>query len=530
VNKTVIGAGIVIISVALPIIALDNMGDDNPFKDVETQTVPTVKSVYFEQFVPQFTKDIFLQNNFTEAADPAEADVLVQSTQQDENSQAIEFEPLFLLASFTNSTSNYPLTQLKTEYCAGDIFVLDTVKQFVDNKFGCTGGKTVNTVEQFVEPSLEDSFMVADIQNLTPQFKALSVDGVSFFDNPDGYTFGSEIYLNFRDSDTRTAFDEKSVVVPQVFSSEGVSRVTLTGVTAITRMTGRAADANGPAFVVEDVKSEFQSSDYVHVSNEVSFTDDCTYFATGTTNFCTKTRDFQMLTDLNVNIVELTGNHNLDVGKQAYLDTLDLFEQNGIETFGGGANPVEANTPLIVDLKDGSQVAFIGFNERCPLLECAVGENEPGANIYGSGGPAKARELITELKATNPDIFIVATVQFSEFDSYEPTSSQKTISKDLIDFGADLVMGSQAHVVQKVEFYNGKPIYYGLGNFLFDQTQSIGYRQGMILHNYFYGGKLIQTVPVFTYISNDRRPTLATQQQADAIRSAIYETDLLYGA
>jgi len=74
-----------------------------------------------------------------------------------------------------------------------------------------------------------------------------------------------------------------------------------------------------------------------------------------------------------------------------------------------------------------------------------------------------------------------------------PISGQEEFFRELIDFGADMVVGTQAHQPQTYEFYNGKPIYYGLGNLFFDQTYWPGTERGIILTHYFYNGKLLQT-------------------------------------
>ena len=65
--------------------------------------------------------------------------------------------------------------------------------------------------------------------------------------------------------------------------------------------------------------------------------------------------------------------------------------------------------------------------------------------------------------------------------------------KQIIDLGADMVVGSSAHQPQTYQLYNGKPIYYGLGNLYFEQTRWPGTERGIILTHYFAGGKLLQT-------------------------------------
>ena len=90
-----------------------------------------------------------------------------------------------------------------------------------------------------------------------------------------------------------------------------------------------------------------------------------------------------------------------------------------------------------------------------------------------------------------------------------------------------MVYGSQAHQVQQITFINGKPVFYGLGNFLFDQMHKTGLRQSYFLQLYFYKGNLIQARPVFTFYENDRRLHIATKQEAEYIRKEIFLGKLL---
>jgi poly-gamma-glutamate synthesis protein (capsule biosynthesis protein) len=241
--------------------------------------------------------------------------------------------------------------------------------------------------------------------------------------------------------------------------------------------------------------------------------------------FCSKEDHFKILLDLHCNIVELTGNHNRDFGDKAFIETMTWYKTHHIKTFGGGNNPEEANTPLIINLKDGRKLGFIGFNEFCPLGECADVAGECGANRYDS---TKAKKVIWKMRHELKCDYIIVSVQFGESDTYYPTSTQKNISRFLVATGADMVYGSQAHQVQQIEFINGKPIFYGLGNFLFDQMQKTGLRQGYFLKLYFFNGKLILARPVFTFLQSNMQRHIATAQEEEGIIKEIFISKLLY--
>ena len=335
------------------------------------------------------------------------------------------------------------------------------------------------------------------LDSMRMELKVLVADGLFFFEQGDKWKW----------------FKKGSKPFP--FKDE-ITKLTHTGVTALTRSTGKYLDQKGIDPYLVNILPYFQNSDYVHLSNEVSFLPGCTF--TGGTKFCSKEEHFEILKKLKVNVVELTGNHNKDYGPEAFITTYDWYLKQGMKIFGGGRNEEEAGKALILPLKGGGRMAFIGFNEFCPLRECAAGNDNPGAKKYSE---EFAKNKILELRTQGVD-FIVAGVQFGETDGYKPTASQEKIAKRLVELGADMVYGSQAHVIQRVEIYNNKIIYYGLGNFLFDQIHRRGVREAMFMDHYFYKGRLAGTRHWYTFMQSDRTPALADYSEKRFIQSQIW--------
>lgn len=431
-----------------------------------------------------------------------------QESTQSEKKTAAKFTVLFAVTGFGRDVNNISSEELKGKFKNGEVYILKPIYEQVKDYYkeqGLTNMKPCNTLETLDDFFLKakNSILITDLDHLKNTYKALSVDGVNFFENPDQY---------------------KLVLGDKIFFKRLITKYTMTGVTAITRAAGRVADKEGIDFLTKNLKPYFQSSDFVHISNEVSFKDSCEYVP-GTTRFCTKEVHFKALTDLNCNIVELTGNHNRDYGDKAFRKTFQWYKDHNIKTFGGGLTPEEANEPLVLTMKDGKRLGLIGFNEACPLGECAKKVNEVGANYYER---EKARVVIRKMQKELKVDFIIASVQFTEWDKNEPHAAQLRISHELIDFGADLVYGSQAHQIQQVEFYKGKPIFHGLGNFLFDQIHRIGVRQAFFLNHYFYDGKLVQTIPVYTFMKDNRQQSIATKEEREAMEKAIFVDSMLY--
>lgn len=403
--------------------------------------------------------------------------------------------PLIVMGSFLSLSEDVSLDSLKINLENGSISCTKDIAKALQQKLDLSKEPKSIHLRTFNFKSRKD-LVITTLDSVNQQFLAKKVNSINFFKEPTNYP----LWLK-NDSD----FD---------FQKE-ITTYTHTGVTAITRSTGTVLNAKGIDFYLVNILPFFKNRELVHISNEVSNQDACVY-ETMKMKFATKTEHFEILNRLKATIIELTGNHNLDMGQQPYLNSLRWYKDHDMKYFGGGASPAEANKPLIIELKDNRKIAWIGFNELCPLGECA--DKKMGANRYVE---TKAKKLIDSLKHEIKVDYILANVQFGEVDSYSPTANQKKISQKLIDFGADVVLGSQAHQAQEIALYKGKTIFYGLGNFMFDQIHRLGVRQAFFLECYFYKGKIIQFQPVYTFMNKDRQPTPATDAEKLEIQKAI---------
>jgi poly-gamma-glutamate capsule biosynthesis protein CapA/YwtB (metallophosphatase superfamily) len=426
--------------------------------------------------------------------------LLPAQAQSNEEESKQDFTGLLLVQTgWTSDLNDISPARLKSEYCAGRVERTKQASLIAKEIFGCEVAAEFTGPTDFY-PKSKNRLIIVDLAEAIPRLKTLTVDSVSPFRDQSGYTLKSRDQLK---------------PVP-------ITHMIMTGTTAISRYTGQSADQHGIGVLTEKIRPYFQTAQYVHVSNEASFTKKCVFQAG--LRFCSKEAHFQAFKDIRVNVVELTGNHNLDFGAEPFLTTLDWFHQNGMRTFGGGSDEADASAAIFLNLNGGGAIGILGFNELCPYGECAT-DKKPGASRFQI---EKARKLIEEMKKARPDAFLIATVQFGEIDSYHPTPSQRSISFALIDAGADLVFGSQAHHAQQMEFHKGKIILHGLGNFLFDQIHMMGLREGYFMNLYFARNRLIAMEPVFTCLDEKFRPALATEKQALQIRKAIYSDQLLY--
>ncbi len=239
-----------------------------------------------------------------------------------------------------------------------------------------------------------------------------------------------------------------------------------------------------------DVKDFLTEADYAIVSNETSFIDGCTQ-ESGTMAFCGKPSYLQNLLKTEVDIISLTGNHMADYGKTSFQNTMEIYAEKNIKYYGAGKNIEEAWEPLIIETPAG-KIGFIGFNKMGPGGVLA-GVTSPGTAFYDS---EKFQNSLTRANELS-DIVWVDTHLWPEYGTV-PTNEQITLSQEAIDGGADIVTGVSSHEIQAMTFYKSKPIFYGLGNFWFDQILNENTRLGFALEVKLYQGKIrnIKIIPI----------------------------------
>ncbi|HOU75961.1 MAG TPA: CapA family protein [Candidatus Dojkabacteria bacterium] len=370
------------------------------------------------------------------------------------------------------------------------------------------GGNKLNSVDDVYSYLDKDKTLVGivDAVDLRPQYRVVPIDGeYPFID--EGYDMYRDVYFCVYD-------DEHSYRMQNfvsILNNDNPEFLTLsqTGVTAMVRGMARKIDSVGdnkyPALLI---KEYLDKSDIVHTSNEVSFMPGCNAGASGV-NFCSKPEYFESMTYLGIDIVGLTGNHNNDKGNKWNTYSIEMYEEAGMKYFGGGKNIEDASKILYIEEK-GTKVAFIGYNFYdwyYGYTHALAGATTAGANPYSED---KMKKDIAEAKQ-NADVVIVE-FQFQECWAYSDSESansacyqpinnpnQKEYFRKAVEYGADIVDGAQAHHPQIVESYEGGMIFYGLGNFFFDQEEWIGTKQGMILTHVFNEGKYLNTIVMPTY-------------------------------
>ncbi|MEO8592872.1 MAG: CapA family protein [Candidatus Solibacter sp.] len=197
-------------------------------------------------------------------------------------------------------------------------------------------------------------------------------------------------------------------------------------------------------------------------------------------------RNLAALARAGFHVATLAGNHVFDAGPNGVEDTVDALRGHGIQTTGAGMNLDEARRPARVE-RDGVRFGFLSYNCVGPrdswatagkagcafvkiLTHYELDYAAPGGppTIYTFPDPVTMERMLADIEAERKQVDVL-TVALHKGIGHMPATLamyERTVSKAVIDAGADIVVGHHAHLLQGIEVYRNKPIFHGLGNFV----------------------------------------------------------------
>ena len=205
----------------------------------------------------------------------------------------------------------------------------------------------------------------------------------------------------------------------------------------------------------------------------------------------------------------------LDCGDRAFFDTLANLHAAGLWTVGAGENLDAALEPVVVNVQ-GVRFAFVSLGYIEP--RAFAGPETPGIAVLNE---ANLAEAMRRAQAQHPDVVIALPHWGPEYDP-TPTVWQRDYARQFVSQGATVVVGNHSHVVQGMEVIEGVPVFYSLGNFMFDQAWSTETRQGVMLVLHFRGPLLQGWEFIPTVADGDGVVHLAGPRDAAATLQRIW--------
>lgn len=215
----------------------------------------------------------------------------------------------------------------------------------------------------------------------------------------------------------------------------------------------------------EEVVNIMNAADIMVANNEFTISDRGAPMPNKYYTFRANTNRVGIYDEMGVDLVTLANNHVYDFGEEAFLDTLDTLTNNDIPYVGAGRNIEEASRPYYF-IANGYKIAFVNATRAEKFILTPEATDTTGG-VLRAYDPTRFKETIKTAKE-NSD-FVIALIHWGKEDSHELEQVQIDTGKEYIDAGADILIGTHAHTLQGIEFYNNKPIIYNIGDFIFNR-------------------------------------------------------------
>lgn len=242
----------------------------------------------------------------------------------------------------------------------------------------------------------------------------------------------------------------------------------------------KSVDIDDGIYPFRKVAETLRSVDIVFVNLESPIVNSCPLHESGYV-FCASSLMVEGLVSAGVDVVNIANNHSKNYGQKGIKDTLEILGDKEILVTGLGE--------LVTVQRGSTKFGFLGF-DKSQQINPKLEKNE--ADLVKS----------SDIKV---DILVVSMHWGVEYQD-KALPGVRNLANELIGYGADLIVGHHPHWVQDYELIEGKPVYYSLGNFIFDQMWSEKTRKGLAVVLVYEKGLLTNYNFLPTYMSSWAQP------------------------
>lgn len=305
-------------------------------------------------------------------------------------------------------------------------------------------------------------------------------------------------------------------------TQEPITRLLFTGVIVPARCVQAHLDKiDNPDYPYEEVKQTLMDADLSVGSFNAIMSDDVEHTGCVWTYQLVGSPDnADALARTGFDLMSVATNHIKDCGlmqswcEQTFFDTLGHFDRVGIQTVGAGANLAEALEPVVITL-NGIRFGFVSLGDSKLSETVFAADDHPGIARLTEENMRQALE-----KAHQMADVVIALPHWGPEDELLPNWIQREQAHYIVEAGADLVVGNHTHVVQAYQVIDNIPVFYGLGNFVFDQGLR-DHRQGAILVITFKGTRYQGFEIIPTHVDPDGRVHLADSAESAEILERV---------
>ena len=189
--------------------------------------------------------------------------------------------------------------------------------------------------------------------------------------------------------------------------------------------------------------------------------------------------------------LNLANNHSVDQGRAGLVDTRENVVSAGMIPIGAGRTMEEAARPVL--LNSSPRKVYVLASLQLALENFAYLSEKPSVSQEDFDTLV---ERVRHLRSSEPDSYIIVTLHWGGEHTLQPVTIQRVRAHQLIDAGADALIGHHTHTLQTIEEYKGKPIYYSIGNFIFDQRKPVNTKACMVKLTITKESSHVETIPV----------------------------------
>ena len=253
------------------------------------------------------------------------------------------------------------------------------------------------------------------------------------------------------------------------------------------RHVGEKINIHGFDYLFEKLETEkfTENYDFVMANLEGAVTTDGMHYKPDNLyDFAFKPEIIAKLKKYNFNIFALSNNHLSDQGEKGIAETYQNLSELGFNYFGckDGSLSSSENIATVYKAKEGEKQKILN-NEDCSAIIIEIKNKKIAflafSIVYSDIEENIIIEKIKRIKEQS-DFLIVSPHWGVEYQE-KANRKQENLAKKMIDSGADLIIGHHPHVIQNYEIYKDKPIFYSLGNFIFDQYFSKETQEGLAI-------------------------------------------------
>lgn len=251
------------------------------------------------------------------------------------------------------------------------------------------------------------------------------------------------------------------------YTEERLVKGTVFGDMMLGRSIKNRSESTDYSQVLDNVSNIWSDSDYVCGNLECALLDNPSQFTKNEKeiHINAETRTVNVLKDNGFTLVNLANNHLADFCSEGVVSTLNALKNAGLKYVGAGANLEEASKYDIQEV-NGVKIATVSVSDIIPKNFSAKDDK---AGILSTNN---MRYYQAVREASQVADLVIVNIHWGVEYALNETEQQKQLARNLINFGADIIIGSHPHVLQPVEKYKDGIIFYSMGNFVFDQGWS----------------------------------------------------------